>query len=143
MHIEIRRTLFSASETRYGLLDRILPIPRSSDSHSQTHQMGDYAVIATGISGAGKTTVMRHVLKRILGLENQEQDQARDGHTIITDKSTETINDNLEATLVIVDAMGNAQTRNNTDPSRMVKVIQVSRTYTGSCCLSLPDLCSS
>jgi hypothetical protein len=84
---------------------------------------------------------MRHVLKRILGLENQNQ--AQDHHTSITDKSTKTINDNLEATLVIVDAMGNAQTRNNTDSSRMVKVIQVSYTITGLCCLSIPDLCSS
>lgn len=83
---------------------------------------------------------MRHVLKRILGLENQNQ--AQDHHTSITDKSTKTINDNLEATLVIVDAMGNAQTRNNTDSSRMVKVIQVSSYHCPSVYhISVPSDC--
>jgi myosin heavy subunit len=73
----------------------------------------NHTVIATGISGAGKTALMRQVIHTLssLGL-------AAIAPAMITQ---------LECTLLIADAIGNASTRNNQDSSRMIKRIKVSR----------------
>ncbi|KAH8081467.1 P-loop containing nucleoside triphosphate hydrolase protein [Filobasidium floriforme] len=70
-----------------------------------------YAVIATGISGAGKTTVMREILNML-----SDSDYAENKNAIIK----------LEKSMIITDALGNARTKNNDDSSRMIKSIQTS-----------------
>ncbi|KAH8077703.1 P-loop containing nucleoside triphosphate hydrolase protein [Filobasidium floriforme] len=88
-----------------------------------------YTIIATGVSGSGKTTILQHVLRLILGRDTNSELQNSAPQTSEcssgADSQMQNVVEVLERDLVIVEAMGNAATQNNTDSSRCGKLIKV------------------
>jgi hypothetical protein len=132
--------------------------PRSTATSSSANKANKnkivYTIIATGISGSGKTTILQQVLQVVLlrgrtgttggtgpGREDDAQERTStckyseeakdeidvpDTENDVPHTGGKNVLDVLERDLKIVEAMGNAVTQNNADSSRCGKLIKVS-----------------
>lgn len=115
---------------RDSLSSFISPLPDAStpqapfSSHSQAKTSSQaQTIIALGESGSGKSTILKACIKVALdSLQTPKQAQLDD--LIVR----------LTRTLRVADAIGNAQTRNNPDSSRMGKMIEVSSGFSQLAC---------